>query len=196
MGSPSHLKKNWVLTQEAFDRLLTNLDADRDTAAEKYEVIRLKLVKFFEWRGCLDCEDLADEAINRVARKITEGETIENLSGYFYGVARMLHLETLREQEKARAAFNELTPLTQETEDRESEIRLECFNKCLQSLSDEWRELIIQYYQSEKREKINNRRELSERLGVSLNVLRIRTHRIRGKLENCITDCSSNYRAG
>jgi len=39
------MKKEWVLTQEAFDRLLGWLDPDRESAGEKYEAIRLRLIK-------------------------------------------------------------------------------------------------------------------------------------------------------
>src|ERR1051326_5706272 len=63
------------LTQQAFDALLACLDSDRERAAEKYETLRLKLVKFFEWRACaVAAQDLADEVINRVARRIDGGE--------------------------------------------------------------------------------------------------------------------------
>lgn len=40
------------------------------------------------------------EAINRVARKVNEGESIQDLNGYFYGLARLLFMETLRANEK------------------------------------------------------------------------------------------------
>jgi hypothetical protein len=46
--------RDWVLTSEALDRLLEQLDSDRDRAAEKYEQIRQRLIKLFRWRGCLD----------------------------------------------------------------------------------------------------------------------------------------------
>jgi hypothetical protein len=69
------LKQEWVLTQEAFDRFLTMLDRDRDMAGEKYEFIRLKLLKYFQWCGS-DVPDMdADETINRVTRRIDEGRT-------------------------------------------------------------------------------------------------------------------------
>jgi hypothetical protein len=35
-------------------------------------------------------------------------------------------------------------------------------------------EFIIQYYQGDKREKIENRRKLGERLGVAINTFRMR----------------------
>jgi hypothetical protein len=46
-------KKRWVITREAFDRMLAELHPDIERAGEQYENIRRKLVKLFEWRGRL-----------------------------------------------------------------------------------------------------------------------------------------------
>ena len=48
---PKIKKKDWELTQEAFDQLLNLLDHDRELAAEKYERLRRRLLRVFEWRG-------------------------------------------------------------------------------------------------------------------------------------------------
>ena len=64
MASPPR-KKDWVLTQAAFDKLLQRLDPSLERAALKYENIRLSLTEFFRSRGCHGCADLADETIDR-----------------------------------------------------------------------------------------------------------------------------------
>jgi hypothetical protein len=46
------MKKDWVLTQDAFDKLLNWLDSDRERAGQKYETIRLRLIKIFTCRRC------------------------------------------------------------------------------------------------------------------------------------------------
>ena len=94
--------QRWTLTEAAFNKLLICLDPDRARAGEQYEMIRRKLVKFFEFRGSLAPEDYADETINRVAQKVDQGETLLNPSSYFHGVARMIFMESLRAQEKER----------------------------------------------------------------------------------------------
>ena len=66
------MKKEWVITQEAFDGLLAWLDPDRDRAAHKYETVRTRLIKIFSCRGCGVADDLADETINRVTAKLSE----------------------------------------------------------------------------------------------------------------------------
>ena len=84
------VKKDWVLTQQAFDKLLACLNQDRTRAAERYEKIRRKLITFFEGRGCLHAEDLTDDTINRVARRLSEGTEIysDDPTNFFFGVAR------------------------------------------------------------------------------------------------------------
>jgi RNA polymerase sigma factor (sigma-70 family) len=182
-------KEEPALTQQAFDRLLAGFDSDRERAGEKYENLRCKLVKFFEWRACaVAALDLADETINRVARRIDEGEIVRNLSNYAYGVARMIYLERMKElkrEETARDSFpTEAT--VEETLDTE---RRDCFEACMKKLSDESRELIVAYYREQQRAKITLRKELAERLDIPLNALRIRAHRIRTKLEDCVVNC-------
>jgi hypothetical protein len=55
------------LTPHEFETLLTRLDPDRDRAAQGYELLRRKLVKFFERNKCAGTEALADETIDRAA---------------------------------------------------------------------------------------------------------------------------------
>lgn len=92
-------KKDWTLTKEAFEQLLASLDTNREHAGQKYENLRRKLIEFFEARGSRSPTDHADEAINRVARKVEEGESVQDLNRYSYGVARLLFMETLRARE-------------------------------------------------------------------------------------------------
>ena len=66
------MNKDWILTQESFDALLNWLDPRREEAGQKYEDIRLRLIKIFTCRGCLEPEDLADETINRVSKKLPD----------------------------------------------------------------------------------------------------------------------------
>jgi hypothetical protein len=47
----------------------------------------------------------------------------------------------------------------------------------------------MQYYQDEKRDKIDHRKGLAERLGIPLNALRSRAQRMRDRLEKCVSEC-------
>jgi DNA-directed RNA polymerase specialized sigma24 family protein len=184
-------RQKWTLTQDAFDKLLVVFGGgDRESGSEKYLEIRGNLTRFFEWRGCSFPEDHADETINRVARKVAEGEEILNPAGYAMGVARLLLLEILKGRQREQSALTEIGKSSEvyEAED-DGESRLMCLRNCLQTLSPDNRELILQYYQGEKSEKIQNRKKLMERLGIPVNTLRMRALRLRERLQGCVEEC-------
>src|SRR5439155_10912346 len=91
-------RRKWNLTQDAFDRLLDSLSADREDAGRRYLEIRRNLVRLFEWRGCSTPDEWADETINRCARKIWEGEEIRDVATYCIGIARMVVREMSRDR--------------------------------------------------------------------------------------------------
>ena len=181
-------KKDWTSTEQSLARFLSALDADPERAGERYEVLRRKLVKFFEWRGSTTSEELADETLNRLERKIDEGEAIRNLSAYLGGMARLVWLEAVKEQERTRIALEDLRASSQDSPQADSR-RIECFDSCLEGLPTENRALILDYYRGEKSSKIRMRKQLAEKLGTQLNALRIRAHRVRMQLEKCVGDC-------
>lgn len=183
-----------MLTQQAFDKLLSSFSPNRDEAGKQYEMIRVKLVRFFEWHSCSSPDDQADETINRVARRIAEGQQIDNLNGYFYGVARLVFMEALKEKAREplplEAVQTKGEPIFEEDD---SEPRLRCFDHCLNQLPPGSRSLIMEYYQEERRAKIELRKQLADSLRIPLNALRIRAHRIRVSLEKCITECLGQH---
>jgi DNA-directed RNA polymerase specialized sigma24 family protein len=178
------MNKNWVLTQESFEALLAWLDPNREAAGKKYEDIRIRLIKIFACRGCYEPEDLADETINRVTSKLEEIEPtfIGERARYFYGVANKVHLEYLR-----RKPAPPMPPTTNASEVAES--LFQCLDRCLGKLAPDNRELVAQYYQEEKRAKIEHRKQLADSLGIGVNALRIRAHRIRRSLQDCVKEC-------
>ena len=189
-------KKDWILTPDAFERLLAALDPDRERAGQRYENIRRKLIEFFEARGSHSPTDHADETINRVARRLDEGARVQDLSAYCYGVARLLFKETLRGHGKEPIALDLAPALPVAADDeghehlrQEEERRLQCFETCLSKLSTASRVLIVEYYREEKGVKIEQRKRQASALNMSLNALRLRACRIRTGLGDCITNC-------
>jgi DNA-directed RNA polymerase specialized sigma24 family protein len=180
-------KGNWNLTQEAFDLLLAHLDGDREQAGIKYEALRRKLVKFFEWRGCTFTEELADDTINRIARNLEGGEQIRNFTAYCVGIARNVFLESLRTRKREEAFQSMPNPCVARSD--EPDQRRECLERCLRELSTQDFRLVMEYYQQDKKPRIALRRDLAIRLGIPLNALRIRIHRIRAQLEACVEQC-------
>lgn len=178
------MNKSWVLSQEQFDALLNWLAPDREQAGQKYEEIRTRLIKIFTCRGCYEPEDLADETINRVISRLHEIQ--DHFKGdhsrYFYGVANKVHLEYLRRKQPPHI-------VVPEADSTRIEVEYKCFEHCLERLSAENRNLVIQYYQLERKARIDQRKTLAKKLGIKLNALRIRAFRIRATLQECVQDC-------
>lgn len=186
----TRLKQNWSLTEAGFNKLLESLDLDRQRAAEQYEHLRRSLIRYFDWRGCIESERDADETIDRVIRKLSEGPGVDDLHTYALGVARNVALESLRTQQQETALID-LSPTSDPTLHDESDLRFDCFENCLGELASSKREFILAYYEGSKRTKIVNRQRLADQLRIPIARLRIQAHRIREKLENCITHCLS-----
>lgn len=184
--------KTWVLTKDSLDRLLATLHPDREQAGREYETIRSKLVKLFQWRGCVSPEDLTDETLNRVAKKVESGELIRDIQAYVGGVARLVWLESVKAERRQRLTLDQLTPLATTTEPESEKHRLACFESCLSALPASSRDLIVEYHRQEKSARIKLRKQLAEKLGIQLNALRIRAHRIRLELEDCVAKCMRN----
>jgi DNA-directed RNA polymerase specialized sigma24 family protein len=189
MNNVRTTRTGWVLTGEALGRLLACLDDDVEVAGEKYEVIRRKLVKFFDWRGAQFPEECADETIDRVIRKLETGEAIRDIPTYCGGIARLVLIETLKKAGSRQVSLDQLGTVATSSTQTEESAQHSCFERCLSQLPIESHRLILQYYQDERRHKINNRQALANSLGIPLNALRSRAQRIREKLEQCVTQC-------
>jgi len=191
VDSPTSFKKEWVLTKEALDNFLARLDVDRDRAGQKYEGVRLKLLRYFQWCGAVAPDVEADETINRVARKIEEGENVYNLNAYIYGVARLVNAESLKIRTRNQQIGDEVHEIEAPglDDDPDAAQRRGCLDRCLQCLPERSREIVIGYYQFDKGEKIDHRKQLAAKLGMTLNALRIAAHRIRVNLESCVREC-------
>jgi DNA-directed RNA polymerase specialized sigma24 family protein len=191
-------KTKWSMTPQAWGKLLNAFDSDPDEAGRQYQQTQARLIRFFEWQSIRRSDYWADETLNRVARRLDEGQPVDNLQGYIFGVARMaLHEARKEENERTPVPLDETregqhipTPAPVEPDERE-----ECFDRCLERVLPENRTLILEYYQEERRAKIELRQRLADRLGIPLNALRIRAHRIRMALEKCITECLENIQA-
>jgi RNA polymerase sigma factor (sigma-70 family) len=195
-------KSEFVLIQEALDKLLLLLDSDYEIAGQKYEITRNKLIKFFAWQSCVCPEDLADKTIDRIMAIINKGEEIRNFNSYVHTVAGYVLMEYQRKQKTGSISLDRLPSdqhpaagQSEMEEQQELERRLKCLEHCMQGLRHKDRELIGQYYQGEKRERIENRERLTKRFGISANALNIQAHRLKNKLEKCVKDCLKQLHA-
>jgi RNA polymerase sigma factor (sigma-70 family) len=194
MVSGSAVRRKREVNPEDFKRLLARFHADPAQAWQAYYTLRRKLVVFFEHSGNFEAEELAEEALDRIAKKADAFE-IENVAEFAFGVARNLRREAFRE----RAAWKPMTdaagdqlavkgPDPEKTiiENIDANRNLKRLVKCLQQrLSASERRLLLEYYPTERENLESRRQELADSLGINLGALRTRMVRLREKLEEC-----------
>lgn len=180
------------LSKIDFEQFLQMLDEDRELAAEKYIALRSRLEKFFEWRNCENTEELTDIVFDRVLKKISEGEIIENADAYSISIAKFVLMENRRNvlkneefDENSREFTAEKEPENEEKDDK----KFKCLNGCLAELPEDKRKLLVGYFETDKKTMISARKSLAEKVGLNLNSLRIRISRLKTKLEKCVKKC-------
>lgn len=193
-------KKDRTLTPRSFQGLLSWLDEGTNSDGQKYLEMRRRLVVYFDRKNCSAPDELADETLNRVARRLEEEGVIESEAParYCYIVARFVFMEHLRGAQQANALRYKIwreshgTDLALSGADNDQEIKdkmLNCLEQCRDKLEPLNREVVIRYYIGKGRVKIENRRALAEELGITQNALTVRACRIRDKLEDCVRRC-------
>jgi DNA-directed RNA polymerase specialized sigma24 family protein len=183
------------LAESAFSRLLRWLDDGDDSHGAGYVHMRQRLVAYFERRGRTSADALVDETFNRVSRTLdVSGRVlVRPPARYCFIVARYVFLEDVR-RERRCVPFDDgrgdLEPGADAVEVQALTLRrerqlttLEC---CLERLTQEQRDLVIEYYQGAKRQRIERRREIARRMGISMNALGIRMSRLRSRLHACM----------
>jgi len=160
-----------------------------------YKEIRKRLILLFRYRGCHVPEELADETIDRTARAVQKPDF--QYSGepaaYLRGVARNVHREWLRKERRLRTEpipegrSEPAAPANLENEN--DELLKTCLERCLSTLPPAKRTLLLRYYQSDKREKIDGRQLIAKELGIGLSVLRVQVFRLRNALRECVEKC-------
>src|SRR5947207_2231102 len=96
------VRKEWQLTQPVFRRLLRWLDQGPGSEGQQYLEMRRRLVAYFDRKNCSAPDDLADETLNRVARRLEEEGHLEaeTPARYCYIVARFVFMEYLRDKQR------------------------------------------------------------------------------------------------
>jgi RNA polymerase sigma factor (sigma-70 family) len=181
-----------AIPPESFEEILTWLDPDREVAGAMYVQLRHDLAKLFMWGRCADPEGMTDEVFDRVAKKVRDVRpTYEGDPRlYFRAVANNLVKENYKKI-KTHVSLEDVDLSKKQTIENHDETADmdECLQSCLPKLSAENRKLILEYYAKEKQAKINHRSELARQLGTSVGALRVKVHRMRASLEECIKRC-------
>jgi DNA-directed RNA polymerase specialized sigma24 family protein len=175
--------------KENLDKMLRMLGPSEEAAALEYRRLHQRLSRFFEWNSVEDPTALADEAIDRLARRTLErdaNEPIENPTAFVLSIARFLLLEESREQRKKQEALQSWNAQHHESAGTEAEVIDAALQHCLAKMHPDRCRLIERYYLHEGRDKARDHRELASELGLTVNALRNRALRARQELEACL----------
>jgi len=186
----SALKKDWVADSQAFEALVEWLDSSGGIGGGggSYVAMHGRLAAYFTRKGCRAPEELADEALTRVARRLSEEGTIAGVppAQYCYIVARFVWLEHLRSPDFApRAVLGEVRDRSLPP-DEGQERMLASLDDCLARLAEEDRTIILDYYAGAAAERIAKRRDLAAKFGLTANALTIKASRVRERLRACM----------
>jgi hypothetical protein len=109
-------KRGWRLSEPAFQGLLHWLDEGVDSQGGKYLEMRRRLTNYFDRHNCACPDDLADETLNRVARRIEEEGELDATppARYCYITAKFVLLERGRESREGPLSLDALAPASRE----------------------------------------------------------------------------------
>jgi DNA-directed RNA polymerase specialized sigma24 family protein len=177
---------------EAFDNLLVRLEPNLATREGRFEVLLVKLQKFFAWRRCEDLDDLASETLYRLYRDagdLTGRQAGEPRNPYslVYGIATNVFKEYLRKRRRQAETLSLKYEALSQDADRAEDCRRECLRKLL---PDDLR-ILTSYYVPEVSKQV-----AAQEMGVSLNALRLMIQRIKRGLRACQEECLKRSAVG
>lgn len=184
-----HRAGRLALTAAELEALLRALAPDRAEAGQRYEALRRRLLIVFAARHSgSDTAALADEVLDRVARRLNEGIPIEtSVEAYVLGVARNVAREQARIPRAETPLPAHLAAVAPEPEDPAHD----CLERCLAGLQPSPRAWVLRFYTGSGSAKIAERSRLARELGLEPNALRVRMFRLRSTLEACLESCLS-----
>lgn len=167
---------------------------DPQSAGEHFEVLRRKLVFYFEYRRCDDPEELAHETLDRLRRKHGGQVEVKDLMRYSYGVAKKVLLEYLRRKKNEKRYMSEQeyrshASLNSEETAAGQERRLRCLERCVADLSAQERVLVTDYFNGRGLSRQERRRHMAEQRNISRETLTLRVFNLKRRLRKCIENC-------
>jgi DNA-directed RNA polymerase specialized sigma24 family protein len=183
------MTRDWVATPGDLSTLVNWLEGSGGAAGQSYVAMHGRLVSYFARKGCRVPEDLADDTLTRVARRLREEGTITGVlpAQYCYIVARFVFLEHLRSPEHGGVGLVGDVPARRGGEEDGRERLLASLDVCLEQLDARDRTLILEYYSGARADRIAMRRELAAKLGLSPNAMSIRACRLRERIRTCVS---------
>lgn len=173
----------------SFDGLLAALDPDREAAGRRFEDLRRRLVRFFDWRGALAPDECTDITLDRLATRIADGVEVHALHAYTFAIARLVFLEQARRPDAHAVSLSTVPDDVLAASPTRPNVWGECLDRGLDALGHEQRQLILRYYAHDRRDKIDDRAALARELGITVSALRNRAQRVRDRLEQMVIAC-------
>lgn len=183
------MRKHWASTVDNFSAFIEWLDGGSASGGQSYVEMHARLAAFFTRKGCSTPEELADETLTRVARRLHEEGTITGVvpAQYCYIVGRYVLLEHLRSAEHNRAQLSpDVRDPSADPGAAGADTLLSKLDDCLAQLTGDDRALILAYYAGDGPARIAARRELAFKYRLSGNALTIRASRLRERLRACL----------
>ena len=174
--------------RDDFDHLLRWLSPDREQAGTIYEQIRGNLFDYFRRREVVDPLTMADEVIVRVTKKVgtVAPGYVGNPAAYFFGVARLVLLESRRKPPETELHAN-IQPTTEIALEDYKEGLLQGLNDCWRLLSPREQRILYCYCVENPPVRLAEaRNQLAQELGIAISALRLITHRLKRKVKRCI----------
>jgi DNA-directed RNA polymerase specialized sigma24 family protein len=176
------------ITVDNFTALLVALGDTPQERGTQYETLRSKLIFFFSRRSLQFPEDLADEVLDRLAHRISDGIEIASPPAFALGIARHVAQEQSKKISHLQAVdetFWNNVPAHLTTQSEEEEIaRME---RCLKKLPRAEVRLLRGYYLAATDNPTQIRKNFAEDLGISPNTLRQRVFLALKSLRVCMT---------
>lgn len=177
-------KDRWQLTEQSFRCLLGALHREESYAIERYQRLHGRLILFFMRHRTSCPEDLADEVLNRLARKVSEGLAIESIEAYSLGIARMVahekQVQIQREQRMHREFVRNES--TRDYTYYEGDAAFEAMEEQLIALPDATRSILARYHTGSGVSRIRERKRLANELGIGIGTLRKRIFDMQAQL--------------
>jgi DNA-directed RNA polymerase specialized sigma24 family protein len=183
------------LSPAALDCLFAALHKDPSLAPAEYVRLHKRLTYWFQARKCQHASELADEAIDRAARKLLEmrdiGEAVDSVVAYAFRIAAFVWQEYRRKPQDQPLEGSPSDTLRERTwTGNENGIGNEAIHaaldRCLAELSSDQRQLVLGVLLKEKGEKKHERQRLAQEFGMTMAGLYTKAFRIRRALEECI----------
>jgi DNA-directed RNA polymerase specialized sigma24 family protein len=176
-----------MMQPEFLDVLLEALGETREDAGIAYREIHERLARFFRLNNGSDPQTLADEVMDRLAKRTvnTPKEKIASPRAFALGIARHLLQEDQRRQTRETKVARDWDVFSGATESDREQL-LKALEECMNRMSEDKRKLLLAYYSWQEGKKIDHHRVLADRLGLTMNALRNRMMRARSELDTCV----------